>query len=83
MRVVTHGTAIYEEQLRNIRQIYPPERETLGVVAITRFAETTSSRQKSAIEERSLLSRFMEVLHDVFSARTCSSLTNTSNETAA
>ncbi len=27
-------TATREDQLRNIRQIYPPERETLGVVAI-------------------------------------------------
>lgn len=27
-------TATREDQLRNIRQIYPPEREALGVVAI-------------------------------------------------
>lgn len=27
-------TATREEQLTNIRQIYPPEREALGVVAI-------------------------------------------------
>jgi ASC-1-like (ASCH) protein len=27
-------TATREDQLRNIRQIYPPDREALGVVAI-------------------------------------------------
>jgi hypothetical protein len=50
--------------------------KSLGTVSLL-----PGQRQKSAIEEHSL--PFQEVLHDVFLARTCSSLTSTSNETAA